>query len=407
MNHQEIIPNLFRTEYSRLVAVLCQFYGLSNIQVAEDIVSETFYQAMTTWGQKGIPDNQVGWLRTVAVNKTRDLQRRNKLKVEKIIPEVQRGQGETTELEINLEVIKDSQLKMIFAICHPDLNIESHLSLALRILCGFGIDEIASALLTNKSNINKRLFRSKKKLQELNINLELPTPSELKDRLDVVLRIIYLIFNEGYYSLTSDTPINRELCLEAMRLNLLLLEKPMFKLPKVNALMALLCFHSSRLDARINPEGETILYHDQNPDLWNQELIKRGQFYINQAAVGNQISKYHIEAAIAFLHTQNSNDRWESVLQLYNKLLTKEYSPAAAMNRTYALAMANSLEEAITEAHKLKLDNNHLYFSLLAELYKMKGDFNSEKRYLVQAIELAKTENDRKILKAKLSDNVK
>jgi len=150
---QEIIPNLFRTEYSNLVAVLCNFYGLSNVQQAQDIVSDTFYQAMQVWKVKGIPDNQVGWLRTVAVNKTKDHYRRNKIRNEKVLPNYFRGkQNEDINLEINESIVKDSKLKMIFALSHPKLSVSSQLALALRILCGFSIDEISASLLSNKES---------------------------------------------------------------------------------------------------------------------------------------------------------------------------------------------------------------------------------------------------------------
>jgi len=162
MTTSELIPNLFRTEYSKLVAVLCKAFGLSNIQVAEDIVSDTFLQATTTWKLKGIPENQIGWLYTVAKNKTRDYLRREKLRIEKIEPNLKHQQEKSYDIELDLskENISDSQLRMIFAVCHPSIKKESQIILALRVLCGFGIPEIAAALLSNKETTNKRLYSS-------------------------------------------------------------------------------------------------------------------------------------------------------------------------------------------------------------------------------------------------------
>lgn len=404
-NPQEIIPNLFRTEYSNLVAVLCNFYGLSNVQLAQDIVSDTFYQAMQVWKVKGVPDNQIGWLRTVAVNKTKDHYRRNKLKNEKVIPAYTYGQSksETFKLEINDELIKDSKLKMIFAVSHPKISLSSQLSLALRILCGFSIDEISAALLSTKETINKKLYRAKSKLRELNLKLELPSADELPSRLDAVLKTIYLLFNEGYYSSCSSVKVRKDLCIEAMRLTMELSGQKQLKLTKVNALMALMCFQASRFDARVDSEGDIILFDDQDRAKWDKELIQKGELYLNRSAKGKNISKYHLEAAIAYWHTTDREDKWENILQLYNSLLVKEYSPIAALNRTYALSKANSLEEAITEALKLKLEDNHLYFSLLAQLYHDKGDDVSEKKYLLSAIEICKTDVEKKLLNEKLN----
>ena len=404
LNSQELIPNLFRTEYSKLVAVLCKVYGLSNIQVAEDIVSETFLSAAETWGKKGIPDNQVGWLYTVAKNKTKDHLRRSKIKIEKVDPALQRSTKtqESPDLDLSDKEIQDSQLQMIFATCHPSLSKDSQIALALRILCGFSIDEIVSALLSNKETVNKKLYRAKVKLRENNISIELPPPSEINSRLDAVLKTLYLLFNEGYYSANPNKAIRKDLCLEAMRLAILLTRTEQTDQPKTNALLSLMCFHSSRLEARLDSEGEYILYDDQDTSLWNEELIIKGEHYLNRAAKGDKLSKYHLEAAIAYWHTQKENEeRWESILQLYNYLLQIEYSPIAALNRTYALSKANSKEEAIKEALKLKLEDSHLYHMLLAELY---DDQDNDTRiiHLEIALDLSNSVTEKKLINSKL-----
>jgi len=405
LNAIELIPNLFRTEYSKLVAVLCKVYGLSNIQVAEDIVSETFLVAAETWSKKGVPDNQVGWLYTVAKNKTKDHLRRNKIKIEKVDPALinQLDVHEHLEVELSSQKIQDSQLQMMFATCHPSISNDAQIALALRILCGFSIDEIVSALLSNKETINKKLYRAKAKLRDNNIQIELPEPSEINSRLDTVLKTIYLLFNEGYYSANPNNSIRKDLCLEAMRLNILLLEYERTNIPKTNALLSLMCFHASRLEARLDASGEYVLYDDQDTTIWNQDLIKKGEYYLNQSSKGSKLSKYHLEAAIAYWHTQKENEqRWENILQLYNYLLQVEYSAIAALNRTYALGMANSKEEAIKEALKLKLDDNHLFHMVLAELYKD----NDEKQlvfHLRKALELTKSDGEKRLIERKLS----
>lgn len=407
MKENQIIPNLFKTEYSKLVAVLCKVYGLQDIQVAEDIVSETFLLAAETWGKKGLPDNQTGWLYTVAKNKTKDYLRRNQLRVKKVEKDLKyESQDRFDSIEINEQMIQDSQLQMLFTSCHPSIPKQAQIALALRVLCGFGIGEIASALLSNKEAINKKLLRAKAKLREAQIEIELPPEKELSARLDSVITTLYLLFNEGYYSTSSDHSLKKDMCLEAMRLNLLLLNYPLTSQPKVFALLSLMCFHSSRLEARIDVEGEVILYDEQDRALWNEELIQKGEYYLNRAASGDKLSKYHLEAAIAYWHSQpDKQERWESILQLYNLLLQTEYSPMAALNRTYALSKADGPKAAISEAYKLQLESHHLYHSLLADLYQQIGDSENRKRHLLSALELAKTKSEKALIQKKLDAN--
>ena len=191
---------------------------------------------------------------------------------------------------------------MLFAICHPAIASEDQIGLALRILCGFGIDEIAEAFLSNKDTINKRLYRAKEKLRTENIRMELPPEHQIACRLDNVLHIIYLLFNEGYYSKTQNQILRKDLCLEAMRLCIMLTEYEPTNLPKTNALLALMCFHASRFDARQTNGSFLVLYEQQNEELWDVALIGQGMHYLNLAAEGEEISSYHLEARIAWWH---------------------------------------------------------------------------------------------------------
>lgn len=373
MQENELIPHLFRTEYRKLVAVLCKVFGMEHIEVAEDIASETFLLAAETWGMKGLPKNPTAWLYTVAKNKAKDVYRRNAVFKQKISVDVKRESETSTEIEIDLsnENMVDSQLQMMFAICHPAISPDAQVGLSLNILCGFGAEEIADAFLTNRETMYKRLARAKEKLRTERVPIEFPPPHEIETRLSAVLTTLYLLFSEGYYSSSQDTSMRKELCLEAMRLTLMLAENESTATPQTNALLALMCFHASRFEARINQHGEIVLYEEQDEQLWNQELIDRGILYLNRASTGNKLSKYHCEAAIAYWHTQkkDSQEKWENILQLYNRLLIIEYSPIAALNRTYALSKAHSKEEAITEAEKLQLSENPLYFTMLGHLY--------------------------------------
>lgn len=373
MKENELIPHLFRTEFRKIVSVLSKLFGIEHIEIAEDIVSDTFLSASELWGLKGLPENPTAWLYTVAKNKTKDYLKRHHLFAQKIAAEIKYVSSTTSEIEIDLSTknINDSQLAMMFTVCNPCIAAEAQVGLALNLLCGFGINEIASAFLTNKDVIYKRLQRAKEKLRTEKVKIIPPTLLEINERLPNVLSTLYLLFNEGYYSSSQNITLQKELCLEAIRLNYLLIENDITNKPSANALLSLMCFHSSRFEARTGTNGEIILYNDQDETLWNKELIQKGEYFLNQAAQGEQLSKYHLEAAIAYWHTQKeyTSEKWENILQLYNKLLQIEYSPVAALNRTYALAKAYGNVLAITEAEKLNLSDMHLYHSLLGNLY--------------------------------------
>ena len=398
MEERELLPHLFRTEYRKIVAVLCYLFGIEHIEIAEDIVSDTFLSATESWAIKGLPENPTAWLYTVAKNKTKNYLKRNSLFEQKLAAEIKYNTEKAEEIEIDLSTknISDSQLAMIFTVCNPVISSESQVALALNLLCGFGIQEIADAYLTNKEVVYKRINRAKEKLKTASIKIAQPTIADIHNRLETVLTTIYLLFSEGYYSTSQNTIVRKDLCAEAMRLCYLLIENERTNRPAVNALFALMSFHSSRFEARINENGETILYQDQDETLWNQELINQGRYFLNNASTGNQLSKYHLEAGIAYWHTQkeDSNDKWENILQLYNHLLILEYSPIAALNRTFALARTNGKKEAIIEAEKLNLKENHFYYSLLGNLYT---DIDNKKAraHFETALQLAGSDADK------------
>ena len=403
----KFLKQLFQEEFRKIVAVISKRFGLEHIEIAEDIVSETFLQATETWKTKGVPVNPTAWLYAVARQKTLSYFRRNKIFQDKVIPALHQEEGLLTnpdEINFSQQNIKDSQLQMLFAICTPAIASEAQIGLALRILCGFGIDEIAEAFLSNKETINKRLFRAKEKLRTEGIQLALPAENEISKRLDNVLQIIYLLFNEGYYSRTQNQILQKDLCIEALRLGVLLTEYETTNLPKTNALIALMCFHSSRFDARQSNGDELILYEQQNESKWDRALISQGIYFLNLSATGEELSSYHLEAKIAYFHCtkEDTAEKWEEILQLYNHLLTINYSPSAALNRTFALYKANGAQIALCEAEKLKLDTNHFYFVLLGELYK-----NIDKIKAIAAFErgksLAKTIVEQQLIQKKIN----
>ena len=403
---QELINQLFRKEFSKMVAVISKTFGLEHIEIAEDIVSGTFLQAMENWKEKGIPANPTAWLYTVAKNNTLQEFRRSNILTTKIIPELKSTQAlssEEEEIDFSSGNINDSQLQMMFAVCDEAIASEAQMALALRVLCGFGIDEIAKAFLTNKETINKRLLRAKERLRVEQIKLVMPSASDIDQRLGNVLHIIYLLFNEGYYSTSHDQILRKEFCQEALRLGLMLSQFQPTNQPRTNALLALICFHASRFDARLHDESGFILYEDQDETLWDRELIRQGVDFLNKAATGDQLSSYHLEAGIAYWHCQkeDTSEKWSNILYHYDLLMQVNNSPGVALNRAYAVYKVRGRSAALMEAEKLQLTADHFYYTLLGELYTNLDNRQARANYL-KAISLASTETEKRTLQNKI-----
>ncbi|MCW3467054.1 RNA polymerase sigma factor [Chitinophaga nivalis] len=396
---QELLPQLFRGEYAKMTAVLCRHFGLAHMAIAEDIVSETFLKATETWRVRGIPENPTAWLYTVAKNKTKDYLKRIDLFENRIKDAIKPDAADPApEIEFTPQIITDSQLAMIFAVCNPANAATAQICLALQILCGFSVEEIADAFLTNTATIKKRLFRARAMLREDHFQLQQPDESAIQSRLDVVLKTVYLLFNEGYYSKSNNHIIRKDLCSEALRLGLLLTENPLTNTTQANALLALMCFQSSRLEAREDAAGETILFEQQDKSRWSRELIEKGNYYLVNACSGNEVSRYHLEAGIAYWHTTPTDtDKWKHILQLYNQLILLAYSPMTALNRTFAFAKVYGAEEGIKEALQLNLAEMSEYHSLLGYLYTA---IDTEKAiaYYHTAIQLTRSAAVRKTL---------
>ena len=299
--------------------------------------------------------------------------------------------------------IVDAQLQMMFAVCHPSLSEESQICLALRILCGFGIDEISNALLSNKDTITKRLYRAKEKLKDNRIKLEFPSEEACQSRLDGVLTTLYLLYNEGYYSESNEAILRADLCFEAIRLMHILTQNPATNVPKTNALLALMYFHSSRFNARKNM-GEMVLYADQDSSLWDQNLISKGAFHLHKAAVGNELTSFHLEAIIAYWFTvSNENgEKWQSILELYDQLLHLKNVPVVALNRLFALSKVRGNLAAIKEAEKLDIRGNPYYHALLGELY-LSVNSGLAKAHFEKALFYAKTQAEKESIRRKIT----
>lgn len=399
------IQQLYQSEYAGITAVLCRQFGIEAIALAEDLASEAFLAAAETWPRKGLPENPSAWLYRVAKNIASNYIRRAAVFDQKIAPQWALRQELLSNEEIWLtdSYARDSQLHLLFAICQASIPVAAQIGLALKLIGGLSTEAIATAFLTNEATIQKRLSRAREKLKQSGFQLDVLPQAAILQRLDAVLATLYLLFNEGCYSESASGPIHLECCGEAMRCLSLLLENPVTDTPAVNALYALTCFHASRLEARQVNTGDSILFADQDRNLWNQELITRGAYHLQRSAAGKELSLYHLEATIAFWHTREDDQqqKWEAILQLYNQLLQISYNPIAALNRTYAYARVHGYAEALAEAEKLQLHHNPYYYTLLGELYAP-SDRLKAKENLCSALECAKSLQDQKLILRKL-----
>ena len=413
---KQLTDHLFRNESKKMVSVLTKIFGTENLETAEDVVQDTLLQAMQVWKLKGIPDNPSAWLFRVAKNKAIDIIRRNKHSVqfdfsdnEKILLTSEYTLAATMDNFWKEEIIKDDLLRMMFACCHPEISKENQITLMLKTLCGFSTTEIAKAFLTTEETISKRFYRTKEFFRQHKIKLVIPSVDEIKNRTDSVLNTIYLHFNEGYNSTNSEELIRKDVIEEAMMLCRLLAENDHTQQPEVFALMALMCFHSSRSDSRLTTEGEIILLPMQDRKKWNTTLINEGNEYMNKAAFGDVVSTYHIEAAIAYEHCfakAFKDTNWKRILEYYEWLCRISPSPINELNKTVAVmelyGAPTALQELEAIKNKKKLESYYLYHSLFGEIHSRLHNLSAAKKYFESAIKLTHSEKERKMLSNKI-----
>jgi len=414
---KELVDHLFRHEAGRMVAILTRIFGLHNFALAEDVLQDTLHQALKDWSLGGIPDNPPGWLMVVAKRKAINIIRREKF-VRSFAADMDtllksEWTASYTMDQVFLEdEIKDSQLRMIFTCCHPALPVEAQVALTLKTLCGFSVEEISSALLTTEANISKRLYRAKEKIRSEQVDFSVPFGSHLRQRLDAVLLVIYLLFNEGY-STTSDNPaIRKDLCLEALRLAMLLTEKPVTNnYPPVYALLALLCLHSARFDARIDSDNNLVILEDQDRRVWDKELIAQGIQFLGQSASGDKTTAYHLEAAIAAEHClapDLASTNWDRVYSYYAALEELKPSSVVKLNLAIVTGKKDGPQAAIALLHQLEghkaLENYYLLYASLGEFYQEAGDMAKACRYFHQAKDLARSPAVKQLLEKKIRE---
>lgn len=405
------MEHFFRHESGKLISVLTGVFGSNNLALVEDIVQDTLIEAISNWTYKGLPDNPVAWLYTVAKNKTLNALKREK-QLEKyfddssINSENQKATGDNYLEIFSEESISDDQLRMMFMCCHPSISKDSQIALILKTLCGFNINEIAKAFLTNKESINKRLVRARKTIREDAIAFEVLSKLQIDKKVESVLEAIYLLFNEGYSSSNGDELIRTDLCLESIRLAEMLGQHPsVTNKSNTLALIALMQLNSSRFKAREDENGNILTLEQQNRSNWDFHLMEKGFSNLRKAAHNQEISIYHILASISAYHCSakdfQSTD-WESILSLYNKILEVDHSPIVLLNRAICISKVNGPKAALQELEKIEntkiIKLNYLFYSAKAEFLVELNQNEMAMENLKKGIELAPLPKEKQML---------
>ena len=407
---QRLVDHFFRREYGRLVALLTRTLGFKNLDLVEDVVQSALAQALQSWSLRGIPEDPAGWLYRVAKNAAIDSLRRDRRWVA-VREQIATAGGTDLPVEIRFDdEFADDQLRMLFVCCNSELPPESQVAMALKTLCGFGVREIASALLTSEANVQKRLTRAKDRLRELDWQPAELEGETIRTRLEAVRTVIYLLFNEGYNSSLPDRHIRRDLCGEAIRLCRLLNGHPVCGEPVSQALLALMLFHAARFDARFDEGGSLLLLEEQDRTKWDGALLLEGWQSMIASGRGDRISRYHLEAGIVAEHclipTFQETD-WRRVVELYDLLIDVAPNPIHHLNRAVAFAKLHDPRAGLLELAKLGAgsiaDNYYLWHAVVGELNRQAGNFSEAKLSLIEAIDRCPSEAEKKLLRNRLA----
>lgn len=365
---RESIDHLFRRHAGQMVSVLARIFSFNNLDLIEDAVQDALVASMKKWPFSGMPENPRAWLTEAAKNRVIDQLRRSG-KSESL--------ADNNDIEATLASLEDSasftgeitedELQMIFACCHPAIPPDSQVALTLKIVGGFGISEIARAFLAKEESIAKMLTRAKAKLREVVVLLEIPSQNELLPRREAVLKVLYLMFNEGYAATGGDELVRKDLCFEAIRLCSIIAEHPVTRSPRVHALMALFLFQGARLSTRIDRRGELLLLADQDRSVWDKEMLVEGLRHFQLSASGNELTNYHLEAEIAALHATAEDfesTEWQRILECYDELQRRNFSPVAELNRIVVIEKLQGAGQAFKALERLAASNNLCNFNL-------------------------------------------
>ncbi|WP_120511062.1 RNA polymerase sigma factor [Photobacterium salinisoli] len=410
---QSKIDHLYRNEARKVYASLIRLLGDFNL--AEEALHDAFSTALTQWPKEGIPDNPSAWLVSVGRFKAIDHLRRQKRQVE-IVSELHDDPNDTSFIsnsteslsEFDDQVIEDDQLRLIFTCCHPAIDAKVQVALTLREVCGLTTEEIASAFLTSPSTMAQRIVRGKAKIREANIPFQIPSETDLPDRIESVLSVIYLVYNEGYSASAGEHVTRSELTAEAIRLARLV--RSLLPDAEVSGLLALMLLNESRRDARTDQQGDIVLLEDQDRRLWDAALIQEGIALVQSALETRNIGYYTLQAAIAAVHAQAADmasTDWSQIVSLYSLLLHVAPSPVIELNRAVAVAMRDGPLAGIEIVENLLeqkvLQTYHLTFATYGELLTRAGRVKEAVSALEHALSLTQQAPEQRILKRKLA----
>jgi RNA polymerase sigma-70 factor (ECF subfamily) len=337
-----LVEHFFRHEFGRLCAVLTRSLGVRRLDLVEEVVQAALVQALETWARRGLPEDPGGWLYRTARNLAIDALRRERIHARSLSRLADDAEREAAPLEAHFaDEIGDEPLRLLFVCCHEAVPAESRVALALRTLGGFSTAEIARALLTTDANVQKRIERARERLRELNVDFDTPAAAQLNARLDAVLAVVYLLFSQGCFVTHGDMPIRHDLCDEARRLARMLAAHPVGAVPAVHALLALMCFHAARFDARVARDGAIVLLEEQDRSAWNWSSVREGMAWLARSAVGDELTRYHVEAGIAWEYCRAptfADTDWQRIVELYDLLERIAPSPLHSLNRAVAEA---------------------------------------------------------------------
>ena len=402
----ELVDSVYRSESRRVLATLIRVLG--GFDLAEEALHDAFAAAMEQWPRDGVPANPRAWLVSVGRFKAIDGIRRHARFDTGLTEELAEQLGGITDgVDVDEEHVADDQLRLIFTCCHPALTPDAQIALTLREVCGLTTEEIAHAFLTAAPTVAQRIVRAKAKIRDARIPYQVPSRSELPDRLDVVLQVIYLVFNEGYAASSGALLTRHDLSGEAIRLGRLLIE--LLPEPEVMGLLALMLLQESRRAARTSSDGEMVLLDDQDRSLWNRDLIAEGLLLVERALQSRRFGPYTLQAAIAGVHAQAPGAAatdWEEIVGLYDVLLRADPSPVIELNRAVAVAMRDgplaglALIDAILK--RGDLNDYHLAHAARADLCRRLGRTVEARLSYKRAIDLTKQELQRRFLERRL-----
>lgn len=392
MEHK-LVDHLFRHHSGKMVSVLTRIFGLQHLEIIEDAVQDTFIKASLYW-RKQQPEHPEAWLTKAAKNRVLDIFR-TLIAQKNNLPNITQGTDAIAINELFLDAeIEDAQLRMIFTACHPKLDPRDRISFALKTVSGFSIKEIASALLTKDETIKKRLMRARKAIQKSDIQFHIPQGKTLPERLESVMEVLYLIFNEGFHSNNKDQLIRADLCGEALRLCKLLLKHKQTRLPETYALCALMCFHSARLPAKTNVDNEVLDLKQQDRALWHFPLVQLGNTMMYKAVETEDFSCYHYEAAIAAEHLRAKtfeDTNWNKILQWYKALYNLQPMPSHLLTMAVICIQNKDYEQADMYFEQLQPEDleqrAYLYYAAKADYYAETNNLKSALNQIELAIE--------------------